>query len=421
MTTDNPEADATDHGNVLQRLDDLAEKLTAAGDLRTRPWREAFTTTWRHLFVPRYFHCENPGGWPARWRAVSGADPADHGEWLDAVYSDQTLITDLTDQLIPSALGGGAHPVATSSSTLPSLMLRMLEDLDVRDGMRVLEIGTGTGYNAALLSRRLGDEHVTSIDIDPDLVTLARQRLALCGLHPRLAAADGEGGWLPGAPYDRVIATCGVDRIPLAWVEQTRPGGKIMANLPGPIMRGALALLDVDDDGTAAGPFLSGYASFMALRHDPAAPFDHASTPVADEPAVDSTSTVDPASLRDNDAWGFFAQLHLPGVRVRKATADDGDTGTRLIAPDGSWALAWNIPGFVHTSQVGKDGAMPSRFDKETRAKAVRLVTDHVTDYESEWAAMKAVASSMTAPRCGLPWASGHEFGLGSGGSCRDA
>lgn len=109
-------------------------------------------------------------------------------------------------------------------------------------------------------------------------------------------------------------------------------------------MRGALALLDVDDDGTATGPFLSGYASFMALRHDPAAPFDHASTPVADEPAVDSTSTVDPASLRDNDAWGFFAQLHLPGVRVRKATADDGDTGTRLIAPDGSWALAWNTP-----------------------------------------------------------------------------
>lgn len=237
--------------DVQQRLNDLAEKLIAAGDLRTQSWREAFTTTWRHLFVPRFFSCDNPGGWPARWRAVSGEDPADHDEWLDAVYSDQTLITDLKDQPIPSALGGGAHQVATSSSTLPSLMLRMLEDLDVWDGMRVLEIGTGTGYNAALLSRRLGDERVTSVDIDPDLVTLARRRLALCGLRPHLAAADGEAGWPKGAPYDRVIATCGVDRIPLPWIEQTRPGGKIMANLSGPIMLGALALLDVGDDRTA--------------------------------------------------------------------------------------------------------------------------------------------------------------------------
>lgn len=342
MSVDNPQVDETDHDHIQQRLNALAEKLTVAGALRTRPWREAFTTTWRHVFVPRYFHCDNPGGWPARWRAVSGDNPAEHREWLDAVYRDQTLITDLKDQPIPSALGGGAHPVATSSSTLPSLMLRMVEDLDIHDGMRVLEIGTGTGYNAALMSRRLGGEHVTSVDIDPDLVGLARQRLALCGLRPHLAAADGETGWRKRAPYDRVIATCGVDRVPLAWIDQTRPGGKIMVNLRGPIMLGALTLLAVGDDGTATGSFLSGYASFMPLRHDPAVPFDHAGSPVTDKPAVDSTTMVDPASLRDNDAWGFFAQLQLPGVRMRKAVADDGDTGIRLIAPDGSWALAWN-------------------------------------------------------------------------------
>lgn len=344
MTTDHPQAAAPDPNDVSQRLHDLAEQLTAAGELRTRPWRDAFTTTWRHLFVPRYFHCDNPGGWPARWRRVSGDDPADRSEWLDAVYSDQTLITNLQELPIPADLGGGTHQVATSSSTLPSLMLRMLEDLDIHDGMRVLEIGTGTGYHAALLSRRLGDEHVTSVDIDPDLITQARQRLARCRLRPRLAAIDGQAGRPAGAPYDRVIATCGVDRVPPAWIEQTRPGGKIMVNLRGPIMLGALALLDVGDNGTATGSFLPGYASFMALRHDPAVPVEHAAVPVTNEPAVDSTSTIDPASLRDNDAWGFFAQLHLPGVRVRTTVADDGDTGTRLIAPDGSWADAWNTP-----------------------------------------------------------------------------
>lgn len=58
----------------------------------------------------------------------------------------------------------------------------MLEDLDVGEGHQVLEIGTGAGYNAALMARRLGESHVTSIDIDPDLVTLARRRLTACGL-----------------------------------------------------------------------------------------------------------------------------------------------------------------------------------------------------------------------------------------------
>jgi protein-L-isoaspartate O-methyltransferase len=64
-------------------------------------------------------------------------------------------------------------------------MIRMLEALDVHSGHRVLEIGTGTGYNAALLSHRLGDTQVFSVDIDADLVELASQRLARTGYHPR--------------------------------------------------------------------------------------------------------------------------------------------------------------------------------------------------------------------------------------------
>lgn len=329
---------------IQQRLDELADKLTAEGTLRTPAWREAFTATWRHVFVPHYFCLDNPGDWPARWRVISGADPAERGEWLDAVYSDDTLITDLKDLPVPLELGGGTHQVATSSSTLPSLMLRMLEDLDIHDGHDVLEVGTGTGYNAALLSRRLGGQHVTSVDIDPELINQARERLDRHGLHPRLAATDGQTGWPAAAPYDRVVATCGVDAIPPAWVDQTRPGGKIMTNLAGPIMRGALALLDVHGEGTASGRFLPGYASFMALRHDPTAPRAPVTPTPADEPGVDSTTTIDPASLRDNDPWGFFAQLHLPGLRVRATVADDGDTGIRLTVPDGSWALAWHTP-----------------------------------------------------------------------------
>ncbi len=109
----------------------------------------------------------------------------------------------------------------------------MLEALDISLGMSVLEIGTGTGYNAALLCHRLGSACVTSVDIDPALVDAARERLAALGYTPRLAARDGSAGYPPGAPYDRVIATVGVHVIPAAWIGQTREGGRILANCTG--------------------------------------------------------------------------------------------------------------------------------------------------------------------------------------------
>jgi Protein-L-isoaspartate(D-aspartate) O-methyltransferase (PCMT) len=82
---------------------------------------------------------------------VSGADPAQQQSWLDQVYSDDSLVTQYMAH--PSLMRARNQPslVSTSSSTMPSLMARMLEALDVHDVHRVLEIGTGTGYNAALL------------------------------------------------------------------------------------------------------------------------------------------------------------------------------------------------------------------------------------------------------------------------------
>jgi protein-L-isoaspartate O-methyltransferase len=180
----------------------------------------------------------------------------------------------------------------------------MLEDLDVREGHSVLEIGTGTGYNAALLCARLGDSNVTTIDIDPELVDSARHRLAAHGYHPHVLAGDGEQGVSSNAPYDRIIATCAIDSIPPAWIAQTRIGGVILANLRGNLMRGAQARLTVADDDAASGPFLPGYGSFMAMRHDPNAPFDYSVTVDKDTSApVGGTTDLDPTTLSSDMSW----------------------------------------------------------------------------------------------------------------------
>ena len=331
-----------DDADVQRRLDQLADQLIHSGELRSPEWRQAFRTVRRHVFVPRYWHDEEPGAFPARWRMVDNAT-RDHHEWLDAVYSNRTLATDLTGTPTP---GEGMHPQVTSSTTQPGLVMTMLENLDIAEGMHVLEIGTGTGYNAALLCQRLGESNITSIDIDPELVALAGIRLANHGYRPHLVAGDGTAGVPERAPFDRIIATCGVDRIPHTWIEQTRAGGKIMANIQGPFTAYTLILLTVHD-GTASGNFLPQSGSFMPLRTDPARPFNYAVT--IHHNATDTAeghSPLNPQEAYDDQTWGLLAQTHLTGLACRQIYLDDEEhLGTELATPDGSsWALVHHTP-----------------------------------------------------------------------------
>lgn len=206
---------------------DLAGELTKTGAVRTAPWAEAFASTPRHLFVPQWLEQETNDRGITVWRHRHASDEGA----LAAVYRDVTLVTALdpatAEQVDDTAWTG----IPTSSSTLPSLMAGMLEDLAVDDGHKVWEIGTGTGYNAALLCARLGDAFVHSSDVDPELLQTARERLAGLGHRPHLAAGDARGGYPNDIVFDRVIATCSVPSIPAAWIAQTRPGGVIVADV----------------------------------------------------------------------------------------------------------------------------------------------------------------------------------------------
>jgi methyltransferase of ATP-grasp peptide maturase system len=313
-----------------ERAAALADTLTRLGKLTDPDWRAAVRAVPRHELVPR-FHTQDPTG---TW--VESDTSTDHGRaaWLDAVYSNTPLITALRTDTDP--------PRVLSSSSQPGLMTRMLESLDLHSGQRVLEIGTGTGYNAALLSHRLGAENVFSVDVEPGLIDLARARLAALGYTPTLAAADGALGLPHHAPFDRIIATCAVPVIPWVWVEQLRIGGAVLADLKTAHGAGNLVRLTRTDDHRAEGRFDPTYAAFMSLRHQPGGP-DRTVTWAARDTAIAhrSSTTVDPQTPWTAMVVWFLAAFDLgPDVSIGYTgpTTTNPPTAVTLSTPDGAWA-----------------------------------------------------------------------------------
>jgi protein-L-isoaspartate(D-aspartate) O-methyltransferase len=118
---------------------------------------------------------------------------------------------------------------AISSSSQPGIMAPMLELLDARPADRVLEIGAGTGYNAALLKHIVGRRgRVTTLEIDPDTAKRASRALRRARSVVSVRTADGHKGWRDGGPYDRIIATASTDEIPRAWFRDLIRGGMLV-------------------------------------------------------------------------------------------------------------------------------------------------------------------------------------------------
>lgn len=120
-----------------------------------------------------------------------------------------------------------------SSASQPSMMAIMLRQLDLQPGQNVLEIGTGTGYNAALMQVLVGDEgKVTSLEIDGQVAEQARANLQRAAMGEVLVVhADGSNGYAPRASYDRIMATAGIWDVPQMWVRQMKPKGVLVAPL----------------------------------------------------------------------------------------------------------------------------------------------------------------------------------------------
>lgn len=311
----------------------LLAGLTLTGALEEE-WLGAFARAPRPVFVPESVWAPDDDI-PNGYRRVSRIVEPD--AWWALADADEVIVTQLDD---------GAHDgpgVPTSSASKPSLVATILRQLDVIDGARVLDIGTGTGWTSALLAARLGRESVTTVEVDPSVASEAAERMKAAGLVPaRMVVGDGLAGWPKDAPYDHIHSTAAVRRVPRDWITQTRPGGTIVTPWGTPYGNsGLLRLVTGEPGGPSYGRFV-GSVNFMWMRAQrpppvtlpPRAP-DHLG-PSAIAPDL-TLSTVDVA---------FTIGLHVPDARYVH-------TRDRIVLSDanGSWASvrydSWYAPDAV--------------------------------------------------------------------------
>lgn len=284
-----------------------------------------------------------------------------------------------------------AAGVATSSASAPGIVAAMLAQLDVREGQRILEVGAGTGYNAALLAQLLGPRgHVTTVDLDPEVAAEAERALAATGYdNVTVIAGDGEYGHAPNAPYDRIIVTAGAWDLPDAWVDQLAPDGLLVVPLrmrgitrsitfehAGDMWRSQAmyecGFMPIRGAGAVAERNISLGDTGITIRIDDSQPADanavhHA---LADGPTRTWTG-IEVAVLGDLDFW----LAGLEGITFARLLVGADDAGRAglvppiynwgamvLISADGSFAYLIERPGERpdHT-ELGACGYGPSR------------------------------------------------------------
>ncbi|WP_251075975.1 methyltransferase domain-containing protein [Streptomyces sp. ISL-12] len=300
----------------------------------------------RHLFVPQWWD-RLDGQWTLR-------EPGTEAEWFAAAYDDRSLITRV-GALHADFAKPDDHPTGrpTSSATLPSLTVRMLQHARIGDGDELLDVGTGSGYGTALACWRLGDEAVTSVDVDPHLVDSAQERLRSIGLTPRVAAVDATGP-LPATEgqFDRIVATVSVRSVPESWLTALCVGGRLVTTIAGTSL---ILTAEKEEDGSARGRVEWDRAGFMQARHGDDYPPEVAEVLAAAHHAEGDEVSTSPYPVLDvAQAWDVDSMLGIIAPGIEHSYEERGEQRTAIMAhADGSWARATGSgtePPTVHQS-----------------------------------------------------------------------
>ncbi|MFE3553727.1 methyltransferase [Streptomyces sp. NPDC059193] len=339
----------------------LADITATLGRPPAEPWPAIVAATPRAAFLPDLVWVRDDNG---------GYQPLDRASepeaWAAVVHSDEPLVTRFT------ILGDARVPL--SSASAPSTVVRLLEAAQLTSGSRVLEIGTGTGFNTALLCARCASGSVVSLDNVAELSVLARRSLRAIGHRPTVVTADGTEGWPDLAPYSHILATCSVRYVPIRWLEQTEPGGRIITPWDSPwVCYGTLALTK-QADGSAVGRF-GAHGSYMLISTQRVvAALDDVRT--LGRAADLGTTRLSPWAVAGDD---LDAQFHL-GLSVRGVWHSWDTSGEH--APVRLWIAGTDEDSWAY---VDWDGNQAETF--ATGQFGPRRLWDEITGAHAWWSA----------------------------------
>ncbi|MGH3866221.1 MAG: methyltransferase domain-containing protein [Pseudonocardiaceae bacterium] len=345
-----------------------AEQLASEVTHPVSRWRPAIAAIPRHLFVPHWWCwlAAGSGFGSDTWELCNGS--AEEDNWARAAYRDRSLVTRVglrhADHAEPGERSVG---MPTSSATLPGLIVQMLRHAHIDAGADVLDVGTGSGYGCAVLAQRLGDQHVTSVDVDAYLSTVAVERLDGIGLRPQVVTCDATGP-LQGS-YDRIVSTVAVRPIPASWLTALRPGGRLVTTITDTAL---ILTADKTDDGGAIGRIEWDRAGFMPTRIGADYPpgleeqFAVVRQAEGDQVRVGRYPVVNVV-----EAWEIWSMLGIiaPGIEHHYHQDDDGQRTAWMLHPDGSWARA-----------TSKDGDAPT-----VHQSGPRRLWDILDDIRHRW------------------------------------
>ncbi|MET7529265.1 protein-L-isoaspartate O-methyltransferase family protein [Streptomyces goshikiensis] len=293
---------------------EVCRRALAVMGLLRDPWLvEAFDRVERERFVP-----------DAVWLPVKDSDGlwefvdrlADPEQWARAVWNPgRSVVTQLDDG--ESAASGPATGDFTSSVSALDVVMRKLHHLDLEPEHQVLEIGYASGYHTALLCERVTSRRVTAVEVDEALAARGASTLTACGYSPHLVRGDGLAGVPARGPFDRIVNTASLRRVPRAWVDQCARGGVILT--PFGTAYSNAGLLKLTADGNRAEGRFVGEAAYMWIRSE---------RPTVDlrvpEEPVTRPSPVDPARLLGGGHLQDFA-IGLQVADISYSHRGEGD------------------------------------------------------------------------------------------------